>query len=95
MPIRLTKAEAERIHEKAGAMNMSVSEYVRRAALGRKIKDYTDLRRLIREVNYIGHNINQAVKIMNTYHAFEGGEFSQIQKDFLQLRLMIEKYIKE
>lgn len=43
---RVTKEEREKIQEQAEASGLSVSEYVRRRALGRRVDSVTDVRML-------------------------------------------------
>ena len=68
VPIRLTKKEDEKIRHSARARNLSVAEFVRRAALARKtntdhedkivaeLKDVTAAIRLVHK-NMVEHNI--------------------------------------
>ena len=43
---RVTKEEREKIQEQAEASGLSISEYVRRRALGRRVDSVTDVRML-------------------------------------------------
>lgn len=66
--VRMTKADNEMLHQKAQAMGMSESAYLR-FLISQKPNDYPEVRRLLRElineVNHIGININQIVKNHN------------------------------
>lgn len=46
LDIRVTREEWQEIHEQAEASGLSVSEYVRRRTLGRKIDSVTDIKML-------------------------------------------------
>ena len=66
--VRVTAAEAEELQERAQAARLSVGSYLRRRALGQRVRIAAD-RRLgaaeLRELNRIGVNLNQMSRAMN------------------------------
>lgn len=92
--IRLTKEEKEKIEIKAKAAQMSVSKYVRTQSINGQTTDYKHLLSCYAQLQRIGNNINQAVRIMNTYHSNQDGEFDYIYNQFLKVKEIIEKLIK-
>jgi len=66
--LRLTTSERRRIRATAHAAGLSVSAFIRRAALGRRIRARRGhLRRdAIYHLSKIGNNINQLARVANT-----------------------------
>ena len=66
--VRVTEAEAEELQERAQAARLSMGAYLRRRALGQRVRMGTE-RRLgaaeLRELNRIGVNLNQMARAMN------------------------------
>lgn len=93
--IRVTADEKKAITDKAKNAGMTMSKYIRTSAMGKKVADYSNLLSLVREINYIGNNINQATKIMNTYHAFDGADYDYLYNEFLKLKKVLDGYISE
>ena len=66
--VRVTEAEAEELRERAQAARLSVGSYLRRRALGQRVRIAAE-RRLgaeeLRELNRIGVNLNQMARAMN------------------------------
>lgn len=82
---RVTKAEREILRHKAAQMNMSISEYIRFAAIeSDNLKvvtiDTTPLRKLGFELTKQGTNLNQFMRFLNTYgvDAYNANEAKQI-----------------
>ena len=70
--VRMSEAQREAIEEKAAAMNMPASTFMRDAALlcGEKpvrVADARELAGIRTELKKIGTNLNQAVRALNTY----------------------------
>lgn len=62
---KCTKEEKEKIVKKA--YTLTVSEYVRRAALGKSLKILSTIDREAKiELGKIGYNINQIARVLNT-----------------------------
>ena len=67
--VRVTEAEAEELRERAQAARLSVGSYLRRRALGQRVRSAVE-RRLgaseLRELNRIGVNLNQMARALNS-----------------------------
>ena len=89
--VRLTKTEKEEIKNKARKSKKSVSEFARQSLLKGEVRDYTHLLALITEVNRIGNNINQAVRILNQYNMADERDYNYLYDEFLKLKEAIEQ----
>ena len=67
--VRVTEAEAEELQERAQAARLSMGAYLRRRALGQRVRSAVE-RRLgaaeMRELNRIGVNLNQMARALNS-----------------------------
>ena len=74
--VRVTAAEAAALAEHAGRARLTVSAYLRRRGLRRRVRAVTE-RRLAaadrRELNRIGVNLNQITRLMHTGRAVHPG----------------------
>lgn len=91
--IRLTEVEKEKIEKKAAAANMTVSRFLVQSATKKKVINHDNLLSLLREINRIGTNINQATRIMNTYHPDDTEDFEYIEKEFSKVKKLVMDYI--
>lgn len=89
--LRLTEAEAARIRAAAESRGLTVSAYVRRAALGGEVPpapvaDAGELRELYAELRRIGNNLNQIARSMNRY-GLDGAAPSAVRASLAKLDL--------
>ena len=67
--MRVTEAEAEELQERAQGARLSMGAYLRRRALGQRVRMAAE-RRLggaeLRELNRIGVNLNQMARALNS-----------------------------
>ena len=67
--VRVTEAEETELRERAQAARLSMGAYLRRRALGRRVRSAVE-RRLgaaeLRELNRIGVNLNQMARTLNS-----------------------------
>ena len=67
--VRVTEAEAEELRERSQAARLSMGAYLRRRALGQRVRRAVE-RRLggaeLRELNRIGVNLNQMARALNS-----------------------------
>ena len=67
--VRVTEAEAAELQERAQAARLSMGAYLRRRALGQRVRSAVE-RRLgaaeLRELNRIGVNLNQMARALNS-----------------------------
>ncbi|RRN77385.1 plasmid mobilization relaxosome protein MobC [Pseudoxanthomonas sp. SGD-10] len=110
--IRFTKAESERIEKKFGETRfLSRTEYLRNMILNRKIISYyrnqsldevmEELILLRQELNFVGHNFNQAVRKLNAFAEMPDAETwkaalsclkNQIEPKIHQIKDRIQNY---
>ena len=80
VPIRFTTSEVESIKVQIQPFHISISEFVRRAALKRKMpaQSVSEInRKSYKELCRIGNNLNQLLKHLN------GGILTNVKKEFL------------
>ena len=66
MKFRATEEEKDRIMKKVDASDLSISEYLRRCALGKQIVTVNGLDDVARELRAIGNNLNQIARAVNS-----------------------------
>ena len=66
MKFRATEEEKDRIMKKVDASDLSISEYLRRCALDKKIVSVNGLDDVARELRAIGNNLNQITRAVNS-----------------------------
>ena len=66
MKFRATEEEKDRIMKKVDTSDMSISEYLRRCALGKQIVAVNGLDDVARELRAIGNNLNQITRAVNS-----------------------------
>ena len=66
MKFRSTEEEKERIMKKVESSDLSISEYLRRCALDKKIVTVNGLDDVARELRAIGNNLNQITRAVNS-----------------------------
>ena len=66
LKFRATEEEKDRIMKKVDASGLSISEYLRRCALDKKIVAVNGLDDVARELRAIGNNLNQIARAVNS-----------------------------
>jgi hypothetical protein len=66
IPVRMTPKDVEQIRFKANELGLTMSSYIRNIALEKHIVIKTD-KEMIRQIRYIGNNINQIAHVLNTF----------------------------
>jgi len=66
IPVRMTTDEMADIRGRANELGISMSSFMRKAALNQRIIIKTD-KEMIRQIHYLGNNINQIARQLNTY----------------------------
>ena len=83
MGVRVTKAEAAELQERAQGARLSVGAYLRRRGLGQRVRLAAE-RRLgaaeLRELNRIGVNLNQMARAMNSGAAAPAGTREAVEQ---------------
>lgn len=81
--VRLTAGEAEALSAQARAARLSLGAYVRRRALGQRVR-VVEERRLgaeeLRELNRIGVNLNQVARQLNSGAAAPAGTRAAVER---------------
>lgn len=92
--IRCTEDERDKIKARAESHSLSLSDFVLRSALGKKIVVINGLDEVIRQMKAIGNNINQLARAVN-----EGRisvvNFDAVHRDLYSLYGLIGKLIGE
>ena len=96
----LSEEEKSKIQEKANKAGITMSEYVRRCALGRKIPSYGDvtiLQNISAELGKIGSNLNQIAHHLNAggsvYSVYY--DLMEVIKDWNDFRFMAMKLLED
>jgi hypothetical protein len=76
----MTSMEYEEIEKRAKMARMGMSEYIRRAALGKEIIVMEGLPELARQLGKIGGNLNQAVMLFRE-HRIESIELEHLREE--------------
>lgn len=66
MSIRISESDLQKIHHKADKANLSLTEYVTKACIGKQIFVINGLDEVIRQQKAIGRNLNQIATLCNT-----------------------------
>ena len=81
--VRVTEAEETELRERAQAARLSMGAYLRRRALGQRVRIAAE-RRLgaaeLRELNRIGVNLNQMARAMNSGAAAPAGTREAVER---------------
>ncbi|WP_103028285.1 plasmid mobilization protein [Salinibacter altiplanensis] len=85
--LRLSPNEKEELEARADRAGLSLSEYLRRKALGKPVKTKVDGKAL-KELNRIGVNLNQLARAANRGDILIGG---QVREAIEELRSLIEE----
>ena len=95
LDLRLTRREKELLQRRAAGAGMPLSRYL--IAMGRrgKIVNYNHLLGCFIQLRRIGSNINQAVRIMNTFHSDCEGEFDYVLGQLQKVQSVLDKYIND
>ena len=65
MSIRISDADLQKIHHKSDKANLTLTEYVTKACLGKQIFVIKGLDEVIRQQKAIGRNLNQIATLCN------------------------------
>lgn len=93
--IRVSDEEKNLIKEKADKAGLNISKYVKECTSKKRLVNPTLLLSLIREINRIGCNINQATKIMNTYHNYDDTDYNYMYREFTELKEKVDEFINK
>ncbi|MCI7498422.1 MAG: plasmid mobilization relaxosome protein MobC [Oscillospiraceae bacterium] len=96
MKFRATEEEASEIRRKAAAAGMTVSRFLRTAAVNSQVVLYNtaDLFGLRSEIKKIGNNINQIAMVVNSNRAVYGNDIRDLKKQFSELSEKLNEHLK-
>lgn len=57
--------------------------------------DYSELKSLVSEVNMIGHNINQLVKLAHQFEEVSAEDISDVKRELHRLQVMVDKQFSQ
>ena len=92
--IRCTEDERDKIKARAESHSLSLSDFVLRSALGKKIVVINGLDEVIRQMKAIGNNINQLARAVNEGR-ISAVNFDAVHRDLYALYGLIGKLIGE
>ena len=96
MKFRATEEEAAEIRRKANAAGMTVSRFLRTAAVNSQVVLYNtaDLFGLRSEIKKIGNNINQIAMVVNSNRAVYQSDVRELKKQFSELSEKLNEHLK-
>ena len=96
MKFRATEEEAAEIRRKANAAGMTVSRFLRTAAVNSQVVLYNtaDLFGLRSDLKRIGNNINQITMVVNSNRSVYQSDVRELKKQFSELSERLNEYLK-
>ena len=96
MKFRATEEEASEIRRKAAAAGMTVSRFLRTAAVNSQVVLYNtaDVFGLRSEIKKIGNNINQIAMVVNSNRSVYQSDVRELKKQFSELSEKLNEYLK-
>lgn len=96
MKFRATEEEASEIRRKANAAGMTVSRFLRTAAVNSQVVLYNtaDLFGLRSDLKSIGNNINQIAMVVNSNRSVYQSDVRELKKQFSELSEKLNEHLK-
>ncbi len=96
MKFRATEEEAAEIRRKATAAGMTVSRFLRTAAVNSQVVLYNtaDIFGLRSELKKIGNNINQIAMVVNSNRSIYQSDVRELKKQFSELSEKLNEHLK-
>lgn len=96
MKFRATEEEASEIRRKAAAAGMTVSRFLRTAAVNSQVVLYNtaDIFGIRSDLKRIGNNINQIAMVVNSNRAVYGNDIRDLKKQFSELSEKLNEHLK-
>ena len=96
MKFRATEEEAAEIRRKANAAGMTVSRFLRTAAVNSQVVLYNtaDIFGLRSEIKKIGNNINQIAMVVNSNRSVYQSDVRELKKQFSDLSEKLNEHLK-
>lgn len=96
MKFRATEEEAGEIRRKAAAAGMTVSRFLRTAAVNSQVVLYNtaDIFGLRSDLRRIGNNINQIAMVVNSNRSVYQSDVRELKKQFSELSEKLNEHLK-
>ena len=96
MKFRATEEESAEIRRKANAAGMTVSRFLRTAAVNSQVVLYNtaDIYGLRSDLRRIGNNINQIAMVANSNKSVYLSDVRELQKQFSELSEKLNEHLK-
>lgn len=91
--IRILPSEKKQIEENASKAKMSVTEYVRRCCLKKKVMDTSWVPALTNQIIRIGVNINQVAVVANTSKTVSDAQIDLLNQNLIELQSKMQGII--
>ena len=92
--VRCTVDERDKIKSRAESHSLSLSDFILRSALGKRIVVVNGLDEIVRQMKAIGNNINQLARAVNEGRV-KAVDFDAVHRDLYALYGQIGKLIGE
>lgn len=96
--VRLTKEEDEYIRKKVEQSPFNNFQNFARIMLitgEAKIVDYSELKKLNGQINRLGNNINQIVKLAHYFDEISNEDIQEIKQNVIYMKALVEAALKE
>lgn len=93
LEIRISPSEKEMIEANAAKAKLSVSDYVRRCCLKKKVMDTSWVAGIVNQIIRIGTNINQVVVVANTTKAVSSAQIDLLNRNLIEVQNKLQGII--
>lgn len=91
--IRISATEKEIIDVNAAKARMSVTEYVRRCCLKKKVMDTSWVAGITNQIIRIGVNVNQVAAVANKNHSVSDAQIDLLNRNLIELQNKMQSII--
>lgn len=92
---RCKKSEKELLKSKAKYARLSLTDYILRCSSKKKIIVIDGLPELVKEINKIGVNINQIVRVANQFKSVDENSVRRIANEQIKIQNAIYDFMKQ
>lgn len=93
LEIRISPSEKEMIEANAAKAKLSVSDYVRRCCLKKKVMDTSWVAGIVNQIIRIGTNINQVVVVANTTKSVSSAQIDLLNRNLIEVQNKLQGII--
>ena len=91
--VRILPSEKEIIETNAAKAKMSVTEYVRRCCLKKKVMDTSWVAGITNQIIRIGVNVNQVAAVANKNHSVSDAQIDLLNRNLIELQNKMQSII--